>query len=386
MKLSNPRTMNYATVLLATISMLLLALIGFGQSSQGPRNGSTTTNSAIAGSTSAWSNTGNALIFDAAFSNNASDLPVTDQYTDYLVVTNFGFSISPLASITGIQVRVTRFEDNSKVLDYRLRLVKAGTIGTVDRISGVVWPAVNTTRVYGTSSDLWGDTWTDADVNSAAFGVAIAVKRVAGGVAPINAQIDNIRITVYYNIALPVELVSFNASAVNNNVTLNWQTATEVNNNFFGIERSSDGLNYSTIGTVQGTGNSSVIQNYSFTDHAPGQTSSANTLYYRLSQTDFDGTRKDLGVRTVVLNNAENAFSVYPNPFTGAINVCLENISMPATISISNARGKSIYTETISAKNEGAEHTIHLPEKTEPGVYFVSLSSEDKKMVKRILK
>ncbi|MCK6650293.1 MAG: DUF2341 domain-containing protein, partial [Bacteroidia bacterium] len=84
---------------------------------------------------------------------------------------------------------------------------------------------------------------------------------------------------------LPIELLSFTAQYVGENVKLRWETSSEHNNDYFTIERSADGTNFSDIGTVNGAGNSSVHQNYQFIDHDPYEA----ITYYRLKQTDFDG-------------------------------------------------------------------------------------------------
>ncbi|MBK5285602.1 MAG: hypothetical protein JJE25_09365, partial [Bacteroidia bacterium] len=284
-------------------------------SSQGNNNGNTFTTVAIAGSSSTWLNTSNVSVADNVYSVNGSNLPATGNYTNYLVVTEFGFSIPAGNNIDGIKVSVTRREDNSEVKDYRLRLLKSNIIGTTDRISSVAWPTTNSTRAYGSSTDLWGDTWTLSDINSTGFGVAIAVQRVVGGAFPVAARIDNIRITVYYSTTpapLPVELISFNASANENQVSLNWQTASEINNNYFTLEKSQDGTNYQSIRTVKGAGNTNVAQSYFYMDNSNSQ---SPICYYRLKQTDFDGTTKEIGLKVVRIKSSSDAVSVYPNPF-----------------------------------------------------------------------
>lgn len=85
---------------------------------------------------------------------------------------------------------------------------------------------------------------------------------------------------------LPIELISFDASCKDNEMLLNWTTASEQNNDYFTVEKSIDGLNFIQLKVVQGAGNSSAIKTYSMTDPAPY----ASTNYYRLKQTDFDGT------------------------------------------------------------------------------------------------
>lgn len=87
---------------------------------------------------------------------------------------------------------------------------------------------------------------------------------------------------------LPIELLSFNGSVSNNFNLIQWSTATEINNDYFTLERSVDGLNWEEIANVNGAGNSSVTLNYSFRDYGyvPG------ISYYRLSQTDYNGSRE----------------------------------------------------------------------------------------------
>lgn len=115
--------------------------------------------------------------------------------THYLKATNFGFSIPTGAAISGIVVEIERKESAANVArDNRVRIVKGGTIGTTDKASASEWPTTDTYATYGSDVDLWGETWTVADINSSNFGVAISAMGLGGG----TASIDHIRITVYY--------------------------------------------------------------------------------------------------------------------------------------------------------------------------------------------
>ncbi|WP_462248634.1 T9SS type A sorting domain-containing protein [Ekhidna sp.] len=84
---------------------------------------------------------------------------------------------------------------------------------------------------------------------------------------------------------LPVDLISFTGKATASNVTLEWSTATEINNQYFDIQRSWDGVNFTTIGRVVGHGTTNSIKNYEFVDQNPWKEG-----YYRLLQVDFDGS------------------------------------------------------------------------------------------------
>jgi uncharacterized repeat protein (TIGR02543 family) len=93
------------------------------------------------------------------------------------------------------------------------------------------------------------------------------------------------------NQPLPVELLSFSAECASESITLKWQTASEFNSSHFEVEKSTDGLNWNTIGQLPAAGNSNELLSYSFQDVAK----SINTIYYRLNQVDNDGLQKYYG-------------------------------------------------------------------------------------------
>jgi hypothetical protein len=87
------------------------------------------------------------------------------------------------------------------------------------------------------------------------------------------------------NVALPIELISFSGKKSGQNNELYWTTASELNNDFFTIEKTLDGIYFEKVGTENGAGNSSQLLHYSLTDFNVRD----NINYYRLIQTDFDG-------------------------------------------------------------------------------------------------
>lgn len=86
-------------------------------------------------------------------------------------------------------------------------------------------------------------------------------------------------------VPLPIELLSFSAECSNQKIIISWITASEINNHFFTIERSAEGVNFQNIGTIAGAGNSNQNPYYTFEDSEPLE----GISYYRLKQTDFDG-------------------------------------------------------------------------------------------------
>ncbi len=110
--------------------------------------------------------------------------------------------------------------------------------------------------------------------------------------------------------ALPITLTGFNAITRNGVVELYWETEKEVNNDYFTLERSANNLEFEERTIIQGAGNSNEKIDYSFVDDSPLPGKS----YYRLKQTDFDGTFTYSKVVGVSRDGADDAFSAHPNP------------------------------------------------------------------------
>ena len=165
--------------------------------------------------------------------------------------------------------------------------------------------------------------------------------------------------------ALPVELISFTASATPaGDVELDWSTSLEFNSESFSVEHSADGANWSTVATVAGAGTTDETTHYG-TEHAPG----SGTHYYRLRQTDFDGHEEVLGVRTVQFQELEAEIAVYPNPTRGAFTV---STGPDATyrIAIYDLSGKEITDRVRRTAGSDYEQTFNL-EGLPAGSYIV---------------
>ena len=115
---------------------------------------------------------------------------------------------------------------------------------------------------------------------------------------------------------LPIQLVNFTGTLVQGIVRLDWSTESEINNHFFTIERSTDGINWQSIGTVAGAGNSDVTRYYTTYDNNPV----VGVDYYRLSQTDYDGHSKTFDPIAVNVSSSQS-IRVYPTLATDVINV-----------------------------------------------------------------
>jgi surface protein len=140
---------------------------------------------------------------------------------------------------------------------------------------------------------------------------------------------------------LPVELLDFTAEIKNRTVDLTWQTASEHNNDFFTVERSSDGFNFELIAYVDGAGNSTSLLSYATQDANPF----VGVSYYRLKQTDFDGAFEYSDIRVIVKSD-DSDLLVFPNPSnTGLIN--FKSAVDIGELSIYSSEGKLVFKETV---------------------------------------
>ncbi len=166
--------------------------------SQGPNAPSSSTSNGSNGGSYTWTNITNAYSSD----NNYAYSNISPGGTSYQILyTGFGFSIPSGAAINGVEVVIERKKTGnagSSVRDAMIKLVKGGVVsGNDKKAAGVNWPTTDGTYTYGGSSDLWGLSLTDTDINATDFGVAVAVS-VFGSKWSNNANIDYISITVYY--------------------------------------------------------------------------------------------------------------------------------------------------------------------------------------------
>jgi len=172
---------------------------------------------------------------------------------------------------------------------------------------------------------------------------------------------------------IPVELSSFTAEATSEGVKLNWSTATELNNLGFEIERSNDGVEFYTIGFIEGNGTTTEVQTYSYTDKIE-----SGTYSYRLKQVDFDGTYEYSNVIEVDVM-APGGFSLgqnYPNPFNPATTI---EYSIPevsnVTITVYSIVGELAAT-LVSGSVEAGYHRINFDASTlSSGTYIYQIKA-----------
>ena len=220
------------------------------------------------------------------------------------------------------------------------------------------------------------------------FGDYINIDFVGGNIVPVwtDERAGGFDMDIYTGLIppiVPVELLSFTSRILHGKIILEWVTATELNNLGFEIQRSYDKNIFATVGFVEGKGNSTENQYYSFNDE-----SIEGKLYYRLKQVDFDGSYNYSnvievnGVSVSTLQLEQN----YPNPFNPAttIQYQLGNDGF-VSLKVFNSVGEEVALLINEFQKGGSHQIIFNAENLPSGMYVYQLSSgnyvESKKMI-----
>ncbi|RYY16367.1 MAG: T9SS type A sorting domain-containing protein, partial [Chitinophagaceae bacterium] len=177
---------------------------------------------------------------------------------------------------------------------------------------------------------------------------------------------------------LPVNLTAFRATPVNNeSVLLTWQTATEMNNDRFEVERSRDN-NWELVATVKGTANPGQVTNYTTSDPHPYP----GLSYYRLKQVDHDGSLKYSAIEKIKIDEITVAFQVYPNPADQHLFI-RGNISNAKSLQVFDQSGKNI-SHLIGKSSYTRAQGLRIDvSRLSGGLYFIRSGSGTVKFFKR---
>ncbi len=176
---------------------------------------------------------------------------------------------------------------------------------------------------------------------------------------------------------LPIELLSFNAIAKDRKVEITWTTASEINNDFYTIERTKDGLSFETVSTIDGAGNSTTLIDYFDTDYSPYE----GISYYRLKQTDFNGTFSYSNLIPVNYYFGDDGFTVYPNPTTIEAQLTLDLTGLKdqeVLVVVRDVQGKEFYSKVNLISENNQLIALDLENRLVAGVYVVVASSSNK--------
>jgi hypothetical protein len=228
---------------------------------------------------------------------------------------------------------------------------------TTNNGSGVVKIAMYFTNseftAWKTATGLWGK-----DLQMFKTTNAVGSSTIAQGVSPDSAIVDttyngnDVCLVGYFSNGfsgvgagggaggggpLPVEIIDFSGKWLENEVELNWTTATEVNNHFFEIQRATENGEFKPLGKREGAGNSQQLLSYVFYDNQIEPQDL--TFYYRIKQVDFDGTSSF--TNTIEVKRYEGVVGLFPNPFTNSLMISSKT-NRVSTAFLFNLQGKEV--------------------------------------------
>ena len=343
-------------------------------SQAGPNNGSSFTTDKTNGGVYNFSNPSNAQISDNNRANAISVAGIFTKKSYYLKATGFNFSIPSTATICGVAIDLERragsLLSTAVVDDDEVKLIKAGTIAGQNRATSPDWTGTDGYNTHGGSGDLWGTTLTPGDVNASNFGVTISAKITSLiGVAP-SAEINHIRISVYYNVPLPVTLEYFNSTLEGNTAKLEWKMDYSDERNVT-IQRSRDAITWQEIKTYQ---LSSIATATTF--HYDDALVIAGKYYYRLMFTSITGEQECSLVKTINFES-DKSISAFSIPSTST--VFLRGVEATRNIIVTDLSQRKI---DIPVENLGSNLCSINISSLPRGMYFVQIG----KSVLRIIK
>lgn len=148
-------------------------------------------------------------------------------------------------------------------------------------------------------------------------------------------------------VPLPIDLLWLISECEGSNITLKWATASEINNDYFTLERSDDAKNWQIIANVNGAGNSSQILYYFYRDAKAFN----SIVHYRLKQTDFDGKFEYSNIISASCNEELlKEIKIYPNPVTNELTIETTGNNEAVNFEIINSSGAVVYKSSFIEK------------------------------------
>jgi len=176
--------------------------------------------------------------------------------------------------------------------------------------------------------------------------------------------------------AVPVQWGSFTAEKDGMKALLKWSTLHEENSESFSIERSTDGINYTQIGTVHAAGYSNQQTNYQFVDVAPAY----GINHYRLKQIDKDGRSSYSEVRSLTFSAVKGAIVIYPNPAKDKIEITVPGNTKTLQVQLLNSLGQQLHTYTMQGQYLPIQLGTMLP-----GMYYLKITGEEGEQVRKLM-
>ena len=179
--------------------------------------------------------------------------------------------------------------------------------------------------------------------------------------------------------ALPIDLISFTGELVSGNVELEWVVASQINNEYFKIEKSLNCEQWEEVSRIPGAGNSNTQMNYKIYDEKPYN----GISYYRLSQTDYDGKSETFNPISIIYDKPIK-LSINPNPVKEELHLYLEETLRGVTnLTIFNTKGQKVYNKSFI----GDYKVLHLNvDRYKKGYYLLEVDHNQRKGTLKFIK
>jgi hypothetical protein len=233
------------------------------------------------------------------------------------------------------------------------------------------WPDTDTYQMYGGSSDLWGTTWTPADINSPDFGFSFQADAENS-----IASIDHVRTTVYYSVPLGVTCQSFTLTQTNEGIVSSFTTSIDDNKKYqFTLEKAGIDLNFKPVDSVFAT-NRNAIHNLNITDTKPY----SGINYYRIRMNEENQRLHGYSsAKQIMFGNEQINILVYPNPVHE--HIVIESDQIIASVVLSDVTGKQSAAK-ITSIDINRFKIENLPSK---GIYTLIVNTNEGTISKRII-
>jgi len=175
--------------------------------------------------------------------------------------------------------------------------------------------------------------------------------------------------------SLPVELIHFGVEKSGMINKVEWTTASEINNDYFRLERAGETLEFQQVAVVRGAGNATTVNEYSWIDEQPLK----GISYYRLVQTDYDGHQEVFGPVSAHQAEKKNLLvvSAYPNPFTTKFNLIYHSSGKSMVqLDVLDADGKKVFSESLPSSEGFNKYELPADKIIADGVFFIIFSQD----------
>ncbi len=283
-----------------------------------------------------------------------------------------------MANITGGETYI--YTLNSLVtpttLTRKWTVQTGGSVFSGSSVNGIAWTQTGSMHISTSNGIYFVDQTTVNSVNSTVQAVQIlsltGLTDLASSEFPLQST-------------LPVTFGEVAVKKSGANAEISWSTLSETNNDHFIVERSDDALNFKSIGTVAGQGNTTLVQRYSYAD-AIG--SSTGVIYYRIKQVDADGKGSYSKTVSLRIGGARiSNFTAYPNPFVSNIKIQVDaSEKEELVIRVNSLNGQTLITKRTPVQKGNNIIVIDNLQQLQPGIYMLEVVAKDGKHTQRLIK